>query len=55
MYPNYVIFRSWMCKNVPDCTDSFVRSQWDLLRSGVRDVRIHDAACIAWTQCGGRV
>lgn len=32
-----------------------IRHQWDLLMNGERGVRIHDAAFIAWSRCGGVV
>lgn len=35
--------------------NNFIKRQWELLQDGVRDVRIHDAACVAWGRCGGKV
>jgi hypothetical protein len=58
--PEFEVFRNSMRLNLEDIDpdkehlERFIRSQWDLLQDGIRDVRIHDAACIAWSSCGGR-
>lgn len=57
---NFVKFRAFMMNNMRGVVDSrrleqFVKEQWRLLRNGVRGVEIHDSACIAWTQCGGKI
>jgi hypothetical protein len=53
---NYIIFRAIMMKAASkgEMPETFVKEQFNLLKSGVRDVRIHDAACVAWSQCGGK-
>lgn len=53
---NYIVFRATMMKAAPkgEMPETFIKEQWELLKSGVRDVRIHDAACVAWSQCGGK-
>lgn len=58
---NFLIFRARMWKNVRkeevDDIDyeGFIKSQWNLLRNGVRDIRIGDNAFHGWLECGGRV
>ena len=34
--------------------EEFIKQQWDLMQDGVRDVRIHDATCVAWSRAGGK-
>jgi hypothetical protein len=57
---NYVAFKVAMFevyKNDMSEEDivAFSENQWEYLKAGIRDVRISDAACIAWTKCGGTV
>ena len=56
---NFVIFRKYMIESLDYIKgkkrEDFIRTQWGLLREGIRDVRIHDAACNAWTLAGGKV
>lgn len=56
---NFILFRATMMPSLKGLSDmkrleEFIKEQWELLKSGVRDVRIHDAACVAWSQCGGK-
>jgi len=56
---NFLIFRKFMLMGLDFMSgtrrEEFIRLQWNLLRSGVRDDRIHDSACVAWCECGGTV
>jgi len=49
------IFVKELERIVGDSNPQFIESQWELLRSGVMDVRIHDAAFYAWKQAGGKI
>ena len=52
---NYIIFRAIMMKSAPkgQMPNLFVLNQYKMLESGIRDVRIHDSACVAWCESGG--
>ena len=54
--PNFLLFRSGMLNSAPrgEMPDDFIRRQYKLLKEGIRDVRIHDAACISWLNAGGK-
>jgi len=56
---NFIVFRKYMIEALDFIggkeREDFIRNQWKLLRAGIRDVRIHDAACVAWPLCGGSV
>jgi hypothetical protein len=32
----------------------FIKAQYNLLCQGVKDIRIHDAALVAWSRAGGK-
>jgi hypothetical protein len=62
MGPNYVLFRKFMLETLPreerdesHMSTRFLKDQFQLLQSGVRDVRIHDSTCYAWMRCGGKL
>jgi len=49
------VFTKELEKIVGNSNPAFIESQWRLLKSGVMDVRIHDAAFHAWVQAGGTI
>jgi len=52
---NFVKFRAafGQCGTSIGNSEKYIKHQYELLCSGVRDVRIADNACVAWSQAGG--
>ena len=52
---NFIKFRAafGQCGTDISKNEKYIKYQYELLCSGVRDVRISDNACVAWSQAGG--